>query len=252
MISVIIPTKNGGSYLQRAIASVEKQIGAVFEIIVISDGSTDNTVETARRLASNIKSMRVIELADNIGPGLARDKAIRESAGEFIALLDNDDEWISGEKLSVQLKFLNENKDYTIVGSLEAELVKTDAVTHESPIIYRTTADDADIRKHCLQRNQFITSSMMFRRSDYIQVGGFSDLRQGEDYELNLRLLRIGKGANLDHCIIRYYISETGAHRSNKKGMNLSVLSTIKKNKRNFPNYYLGLLKAYLRLLLNR
>lgn len=247
MISVIIATKNGAYFIRKAVSSVINQTTNDIEIVIVSDGSTDKTVEIIKELMNEHSKVKLLELKENIGPGLARDRAIREAQGEYIAILDHDDEWISREKLEIQRNFLAINPEYSIVGSSQIELSFTDG----SKKIFLHNKNDAEIRNKCLMRNQFVTSSIMFRKSDYLKVGGFSNLRQGEDFELGLKLLIMGKGANLDGCDTRYFVSPNGAHRSNKFGMNLSVLKTVLKLGSKFPKFYFAILKSLIRLSLS-
>jgi len=89
LFSVVIPTYNRISLLQRTLASVRRQSCADFEIIIVDDGSTDGTRES---LASNGEFLRVIK-QPNRGPGAARNVGAREARGEYVAFLDSDDLW---------------------------------------------------------------------------------------------------------------------------------------------------------------
>ena len=90
-ISVIIPTFNYGKYIERAIDSILTQTYQDFEIIVVDDGSTDNTKEIIRSKKSD--KIRYF-YQENKGAPAARNKGIVESKGKYIAFLDADDEWL--------------------------------------------------------------------------------------------------------------------------------------------------------------
>ena len=89
-VSVVIPAYNSESVIGRAISSVLKQNGVELEIIVIDDGSTDNT----RREVARFKDRSRYFFQSNSGPAAARNRGLAESRGEFIAFLDSDDEWL--------------------------------------------------------------------------------------------------------------------------------------------------------------
>lgn len=246
IISVIIATKNGGKFLPRSIASIEKQTEKNIEVIVVSDGSTDDTVSIAQKLAETRPFIKIINLENNIGPGLARNVGVKEAKGDYIALLDDDDEWVDEKKLRNQRKFLDENLEYILVGAAETEFVSEDEKLLE---LYKPKADDAGIRNKILISNQFITSSIMFKKNIFEKVGGFADMRLAEDYDLWLRLAQEGKVANIQGCKTRYYVRQTGAQQSNKHKMNTSVFNLVKKYKNIFPNSWLALTVAYFRIL---
>ena len=89
LVSVIIPTYNSSQYIKEAIDSVLAQTYKNFEIIVIDDGSTDNTKEVLAPYLSVIKYI----YKNNGGPASARNRGIKEANGEFVAFLDADDVW---------------------------------------------------------------------------------------------------------------------------------------------------------------
>ena len=99
-ISVIIPTYNRGNMIERAVRSVLNQTYNNIEVIVVDDGSTDNTEEVIK----DIKDTSVIYIKEaNAGACVARNKGIDVSSGDYIAFLDSDDEWFP-EKLEIQYK----------------------------------------------------------------------------------------------------------------------------------------------------
>ncbi|MCP2727284.1 glycosyltransferase family 2 protein [Limnofasciculus baicalensis] len=110
LVSVIIPVYNGDRYLAEALKSVVQQTYQPIEIIVVDDGSTDNSAN----IALSYKEVRYI-YQSNQGVAVARNVGISQSRGEFIALLDQDDRW-TPNKLSIQIKYLleHENIGYTL------------------------------------------------------------------------------------------------------------------------------------------
>jgi teichuronic acid biosynthesis glycosyltransferase TuaG len=101
-VSVVIPAYNAEAFLARAIRSVEAQSFRDLEIVVVDDGSTDETADVLRGFAG----VRFIR-QPHLGAAAARNRALDEATGELVAFLDADDEWLP-EKLARQLEFMNE------------------------------------------------------------------------------------------------------------------------------------------------
>ncbi|MBW1614562.1 MAG: glycosyltransferase family 2 protein, partial [Deltaproteobacteria bacterium] len=105
MVSVIIPTFNRSEKVVRAVSSVLNQDFRDFEVIVVDDGSIDNTHEALSKYMSAIKYIRQSE---NMGVSAARNRGIKSSIAPWIAFLDSDDYWLT-EKLSVQIEYIDQN-----------------------------------------------------------------------------------------------------------------------------------------------
>jgi len=103
-ISVVIPAYNAGKYVARAIDSVLAQTHQPDEIIVVDDGSTDNTAEQIKKYGSKVKYI----YQQNAGPGAARNTGIEAATGNWVAFLDGDDEWLD-DKLRLQTDLLRRN-----------------------------------------------------------------------------------------------------------------------------------------------
>src|SRR5688572_19309459 len=115
--SVIIPTYNYGRFVREAIESVQRQTVQDFEIIVIDDGSTDDTQEVLRGIAD--PRLRIYR-TENRGLSAARTEGLRHTRGEFIAFLDSDDRW-RPEKLELQLAMMEREPD---LGAVFTNLVQ--------------------------------------------------------------------------------------------------------------------------------
>jgi glycosyltransferase involved in cell wall biosynthesis len=105
-VSVIIPTYNRAKYVTKAIDSVLAQTYRDYEIIVVDDGSTDNTSEVLNPYMDRIHYI----YQENAGVSAARNRGIMDAKGEWIAFLDSDDEWLP-EKLSIQMRDVQRRPD---------------------------------------------------------------------------------------------------------------------------------------------
>lgn len=259
MISVIIATKNGAKHVCGAIQNALEQSVAKdpirfqgFEILVVSDGSTDETVNLVKStFPSNLfPNVKVLELKENIGPGLARKAGIELSQNKYIAILDDDDRWINPKKLENQILFLEKNSNVLAVGAQ-----KTEFVTEEGKHIlwYFNSTNPKVLRNSILARNPIVNSSVVYRRDSYNKVGGYKNMRLSEDYDLWLRLGQIGDIANIEGAETSYTLRKNSMSGSNGAQSVLvaqTVLKQIKEYKNIYPNYWIAAAKGYARLLL--
>lgn len=259
MISTIIATKNGEKYIARAIHNALEQSVAVsnakdpsqfsgFEIVVVSDGSTDSTVNIVRELALKDARIRLIELTQNIGPGAARAKGIESSKNPYIAILDDDDMWINPKKLENQIVFMEQNTNIVAVGSENIEFADENGKSIRWQK-YRT--DPKNIRNFMLMFCPIVHSSVLLRKEVYEKAGGFRDIRLAEDYDLLLRMGQLGDIANIADAEIRYTVRTNSASESNGRAkikMAVAHIQLFNKYWRHYPNRTLAFVKAYARV----
>ena len=106
LVSVVIPTYNRAWVIKEAVDSVLAQDYKDFELIIVDDGSTDNTSDV---LASYGEDVRVL-FQENRGVSAARNRGVAEASGHFVAFLDSDDLWLP-KKLSIQVEFFSKTPD---------------------------------------------------------------------------------------------------------------------------------------------
>jgi glycosyltransferase involved in cell wall biosynthesis len=259
MISVIIATKNGRSTIQKAIDSVLAQ--SIFsdslktlysgaEIVVISDGSTDDVESFVSTAYPNSKfPVRVLRNEESVGPGKARKIAIEATNNAYIAILDDDDWWINAQKLENQIFYLESHPNIAVVGAQKTEFVN-ESGKHLFWYTHRT--DPKDIHDNMLIRCPIINSSVVFKKSAYDHVGGYSDLRLAEDYDLWLRIGQVADIVNIPETETAYTLrknSASGSNGTHSTKLAVTVLHLVQKYKREYPNYHKALLKAYLRII---
>lgn len=190
LVSVVMPAFNAGEHLRESIESVLSQSYSNWELIIVDDGSEDNTALIAQEYVS--KDGRIKYFYQTNGKqGRARNKGICESAGELIAFLDADDWWCK-EKLEIQVSLMQSNALVSLIFSngycLENEKVREYEVTQKE------TWDKEDIPLF-IDFNRIPLSSVMIRRGVLINSGMFSEdlkIQNAEDYELWMRLLYAG------------------------------------------------------------
>lgn len=191
-VSIIIPAYNAAGYIALALASVAAQTFSDYETIVVNDGSPD-TPDLERALEPYMN--RIVYLTqENAGPGSARNAAIRQARGAYVAMLDSDDVWLPNY-LERQMAALRADP--------ALDLIYADALlVGESPLAGRTFMDvepsrgevtfESLLRSDCV----IITSCVVARRQSLVDAGLFNpNLYYSEDFDLWLRLLRRGRRA---------------------------------------------------------
>lgn len=239
MISIIIPTYNRSKFICQAIDSVLAQTHQFsYEIIVVDDGSNDNTYEKLKLYGDQIIYIK----QNNNGPGAARNRGIIEAKGEYIAFLDSDDIWVP-RKLEIQLDFFRRYPYLDLVFG-DINNFYTSRIDNMPEIKNREIHNYLIVNaKHihgileCLvSQNIIFTSDVVLKRSCFERIGMFDEsLRIGEDYDLWLRAA----------CDCRFgFINSVLAKRRRHEGnlvndwvrLTSSTLQVLKKFEQNHTN----------------
>lgn len=192
LISVVIPTYSRNDTLKRAIGSVLCQTYENFEIIVVDDNPADSEwrKSTASIMAEYTDPrVRYIQNERNMGGGLTRNEGIKASKGEYIAFLDDDDEYLP-ERLEKQLKvFLDSNNDKLALVYCYAKFINKDGSS--------TYSDRRNFSGNCLYEAMeanciAATSQWMVKKDKILEVGCFPDVPCKQDSQTILRLLKAG------------------------------------------------------------
>ena len=178
-VSVIIPTYNCARYLGRAIDSALTQTYKDYEIVVLDDGSTDDTKDVAMQYGGKITYL----YQQNRGLAAARNQAISKASGELLAYLDADDMWYP-EKLERQVTFLDSHQECGMVHGEMSVINEQDEILHLR--FYEETKRSVP-QGHCVQqllmRCHIQTLTVLERRSSFDLVGGFDErLPIAQDY----------------------------------------------------------------------
>jgi len=117
-VSIIIPTYNRVDMLEKSIESVFSQSFTDWELIIIDDASTDGTEERMTKLSEREPAINYMRIPRITGKGISEylNIGLRNSRGEYIARIDDDDFWCHKDKLKMQVEFLDKNPEYVVVG----------------------------------------------------------------------------------------------------------------------------------------
>lgn len=203
-ISVIIPAFNASATIARAIASVRTQRCGGIEIIVIDDGSSDDTVEVVRALIGPGENIQLLRLAKNKGASAARNAGIAIARGAYLAFLDADDIWLP-EKLAKQLAVMEADPTIALI-SCNSQMTSAEGKPLKEGHLNRPPIEGADAWKTLLAYNFLPTPTVLTRTSLVKYLGGFDEsLAVGEDLDLWIKLGIGGKIAVLPEILIKYY-----------------------------------------------
>lgn len=181
-VTVLVPVFNRPDYVREALESVlPQECPGGFEVLVVDDGSTDETPEVVRSFGDPVRVIR----QDNAGPAVARNRGFREARGEYVALLDSDDVWLPG-KLAAQVQLLDAHPDAVFLHSDVEEFFEDDPDRRWKN---RPTVLDGRVHRELLRRNHVHTMTVLLRREAVERVGGFDpEYPPCEDWDLWLRL----------------------------------------------------------------
>ncbi|GAW86828.1 conserved hypothetical protein [Bathymodiolus platifrons methanotrophic gill symbiont] len=189
-ISAIIPAYNSQDFILDAIKSIQRQTHAVDEIIIIDDGSVDNTQFIVQNLGiANIKYIR----QENQGPSSARNRGIKIAQGDWLAFLDADDQWLE-DKIEKQLEALALSPELHLIAGDMQEIgidnkVITQSVLAKHNLLQKFQTNQSRAIKNALaelvQKNFIPTGTVLVKRATLIESGMFNNLIHfGEDLEL--------------------------------------------------------------------
>ena len=208
-VSVIVPTFNRERCIKQCIVSILKQRKKANEIIVVDDGSTDQTWAILKQLgfsnSTNESSVLRYIYQENKGVSAARNTGIKSSKHDFIALLDSDDTWLE-EKLEVQVKSLIEQKDNYRISHTEEIWFRNGVRVNACK---KHKKNGGDIFQQCLKLCCISPSSSLIKRSVFDDFGFFDEgLVACEDYDFWLRLSAYEK----IHFVDKHLIIKNGGH----------------------------------------
>lgn len=200
-VSVVIPTYNRANLLKRAIKSVINQQFEDFELIVVDDASQDNTPEVVESIDDG--RIRYIRLRENSGGPVARNIGIKKAKGEFIGLLDDDDEWLPN-RLSTQLKkFENLSSEFGVVyGGFYYVSQQDGRILGKRLPRYR-----GDVYRYLLRENFIGSPTLLIRRECFKKAGLFDrKLKSSQDWDMWLRIAKHYKFDYVNEIIAKYYV----------------------------------------------
>jgi len=199
-VSAVIPVYNNSEYISAAVKSVLGQTRPPSEVIVVDDGSTDDTRQELAKFGKNIKYV----YQENRGEPAARNRGIREAKCEWIAFLDGDDLWREN-KLELQMAYAARHPELALIYSDMCTFDKNGIIDASVKERFRMEFRRGGIFPALFQRSLFGSGSVVFRKKCVEVVGYFDEnLLVGSDYEMWLRIARRFECGAVDCPLLMY------------------------------------------------
>jgi glycosyltransferase involved in cell wall biosynthesis len=216
-VTVVVPTYNRAKWVEEAIQSVLRQSFSDFSLVVVDDGSTDNTKEVVLKF----RDPRVKYLyQENRGVSAARNSGVRASTSEYIAFLDSDDMYLDNAiEKSIHAMTQNPSVGFTFG---QINIMKSDGKvysTKKPSFPCSTVVEQTDHVRKMLYYGHITLSTLVVKRSCFEAVGGFNeDLRYFEDYHLCIRLAKRYPAFYIAEPLINYRYHNDQLTRAIKPG----------------------------------
>jgi len=217
--SIIIPCFNKERFVEETLQSCLDQTDRDFEVIVVDDVSTDDSVKIVKKMMAKDARIKLIQQKRRQGPSIARNVGVKAAKGKYINYLDADD-IIEPQKLELQGKILDKHKKVGIV------LAKGITIDDRGKIMDRKYVVEGQFRGHpplqdlLFRGGLFPPAAMLCRRKDVLKIGGFWPKGYWcEDLEFFIRLARTGVDYHLVPQPLFRYRRSSGSWGSNQKRM---------------------------------
>ena len=199
-VSVVIPSYNSAHHITETLESVFNQTYQPREIIVVDDGSTDDT----RSVLEKYRDRIIYVYQKNAGEPAARNTGIRRASGDFIAFLDADDLWLPN-KLELQMDYFEKRPEVALVYT-DMKQFDENGITHESIKEWlKMSPPSGYIFPQLFAETLFGSGTVVFRKSSVEKVGFFDEtFFVGSDYEMWLRMARHFKFGYVDEPLMMY------------------------------------------------
>lgn len=232
-VSALMTVYNGEKYIEESINSILNQTFSDFELIIVDDASTDNTLNIVRKFNDN--RIKIIKLKNNVGVGKAIIEGLKYANGEYIAKVDADDVY-HPERFSKQILFFENNPFIDVVDSKieyftnHIDLLNSQRFSNlkerENEINSITTTED--IKKYLYWYPCLTHSSIMFRKK-ILNFANYKDLRIGEDYDVFYRWNKLNvKMYKLDDILAKIRVTPSSTTAIKMEYFCKNVLCEIK------------------------
>jgi len=227
-VTILTPAYNSGAYIAETVESVLRQTCGDFELLVIDDGSTDDTLEAVRAAARGDSRVKTFT-SPHGGPASARNVGLLHARGRFITLLDSDDVW-DPRYLSEQLSLLHRHPEVAIVS---ANVANRGGRRDGAPFWPATSGTCVLASHEPIEREDAISVFALFRREVVDRIGGFDPAHTGnEDYEFWLRAIDAGFVVLQNREVLGRYRRRPGSVSSDDVRMLKGIVGVLESARR--------------------
>ena len=232
-VSIIVTCYNYGQFVARCLASIQSQTFSDYEVIIVDDGSTDNSVEEIQPFLLDSRFRCIVQ--KNGGQAYAKNRGIKESTAEFIAFLDADDQWLP-DKLERQIPLFT-GLDIGVVYSRVSHVNKEGVVLPPQPSDKYMEPRRGKVTEYLIYDNFIPFSSAIVRRKCFDSFGMFDEsLAMGIDWDLWLRISTHKQFDFCDASFLHYRVGHSGQMSKNILKRIHCADKIVAKFKKNFPD----------------
>lgn len=232
-VSVVIPCYNHAGYVTQAVESALNQTYKIYEVVIINDGSTDNSAAVLDNLASQHPNKVKVFHQKNAGPAWTRQQAVEKATGDFVVPLDADD-YLHVDAIKTWVDYWQQNPRFVVVYGDYLRVDENNALTEEYQVnIRRDDPLEGNILNTMVRQN-CVTATALIKRDKIIEVGGYysedtSHVGRGhEDYFVYLKLLIAGYEFGYVPKSLFYYRNTPGSVSNRKNGFYENRLAVLK------------------------
>lgn len=208
--SIIMPVYNTGSRLNKSIASILEQSYKNWELIIIDDGSKDDSLKIAKKFAKQNKNVKVFH-QDNAGPGAARNFGIKKAQGDFIAFLDSDDYYDENFLEIIDNELKNNNVDVIFYSNVK-ELENGKIIGGTNLVKYQNCSKEQIIKMQLMGVIPW-GATLKTVKASIVKECSFSKIPVGEELIYSFNVLTKSKDFKiLDNSLYHYIHTEDGQH----------------------------------------
>jgi glycosyltransferase involved in cell wall biosynthesis len=239
LISIIILTVDRHNLLDHAIESVVTQTYTNWEIILVQDGDNEKIKTVVGKWLE--KGTKIVHIERNtLGtyPN-ALNAGIRSAKGKYIAILDDDEFWISNSKLDKQIQLISSSSDIVVVGGY------AQVIDEKGKFMYNYTRPIGyeDCLRNALFYNPIVHSTALYKKQSALEVGLYDEtISRGQDWDFFLKLMKIGRVINIPEVLSTNRIWNGGTSTKHNSENTISYYKIITKHKNSYTKYYLSLI----------
>ena len=233
-VSIVMLTYNRPQYIDRAIESIIAQDCVDWQLVVVHDGPNEQVAAVMERWRERDSRIHYFRRPKGGNIANATNFGLKQATGEYVAILDDDDYWPAPDKLTRQIRFLDENPEYTGCGG---GVIAIDESGQETTRYYKAL-EDRQIRRLALIANPMAHSTGMFRRTLLLECGGYDETLDGfQDWDVWLKLGLKGKLCNFPEYWQVYQMWHGGGSFHQQKANTRSAIRIVMRYRKQYPGF---------------
>lgn len=239
LISILLPVFNAENTLEKCLQSIQGQTYTHFEVVVVDDGSADQTSTILSQFAQQDPRIQIFPLLKNAGIVNALNEGLKHCQGKWVARMDADD-LMYPDRLEKQLLYMQQHSDVDILGA-RIKLFRTDAELTAGQIQYQdwsnSLIEDEEIKAEMFAESPMMHPTFFLKKSFYVKMGGYQDNPWAEDYDFLLRAYsENARFAKLEQVLVDKGDSPTRVSRVDKRCKRKAMFhAKVHYFTRNFP-----------------